>query len=113
MRLRDAAPKTRSRKSHRIPVELPVRLRTRVGREPDRALDLSACGLGLSTLAPLEPYSLISLHLDLDGEPKPVELLGRVMWATDDRMGVHFLQQDHRVARFVDQRRALESRDGR
>jgi hypothetical protein len=105
MQLEEAFRQPHDRKSHRIPVRLPVQLRSCYRREPDYAYDLSSLGMGLATLAPVEPCLLVSLHLEVPNAAKPIDLLGRVIWATDERMGVRFLHDDARLSEYLQQLR--------
>ena len=53
------------------------------------------------TPRPLPPMSLVSMRLELPHGSEAVEMLGRVMWATDHMMGIRFEQTDPRVTDLV------------
>lgn len=95
---------SQERRHARVPVDFPVQLRTEGFRVSDRARDVSECGVGLETTQPLPAMSLVPVRLELP-HGGPVEVLGRVMWATKSAMGVRFEQLDPRLSDSVDRLR--------
>ncbi|MEW6434550.1 MAG: PilZ domain-containing protein [Myxococcota bacterium] len=95
---------SQERRHPRVPVDFPVRLQTNGFRVSDRARDVSECGVGLSTTAPLPVMSLVTVRLEVPHDG-PIDLLGRVMWATKDAMGVRFEQTDARLSDSVNRLR--------
>jgi hypothetical protein len=95
---------SQQRRHGRVPVDFPVQVKTEEFRVSDRARDLSECGVGLSTTRPLPLMSLVNVRLEVpyDG---PIDVLGRVMWATEDAMGVRFEQLDSRLSDSVNRLR--------
>lgn len=91
---------SQARKAPRLQAEFVVEVLD--GRpHVDRASDLSASGIGIRTTRPLRVMSLVMLRLRLpDGSP-PLEVLGRVMWATGEGMGLRFEQAEPRITAFV------------
>jgi uncharacterized protein (TIGR02266 family) len=93
---------SQARKHPRFAADFLVKVRTTDQRLSDRVRNLSEGGIAIETRSPLSPMTLVSLSLDLPTEPKPIDLVGRVMWATDSAMGVRFEQSDARVIDCVD-----------
>ena len=87
---------SQARRHERLPVDFSVSLRWPSLRLADRAFDLSEGGLGVKTAEPLEPMTLVSMHLDLP-RSAGVDLLGRVMWSRADSMGLRFESSDPRL----------------
>jgi hypothetical protein len=92
---------TQARRYSRLPTDFVVHVRSDELRLSDRANDISEAGIGVITPRPLAPMSLVSMRLELPHEPEAVEMLGRVMWATDHMMGIRFEQTDPRVTNLV------------
>ena len=95
---------SQERRHARVPADFPVLLKTDGFRVSDRARDVSECGVGLMTTQPLPLMSLVGLRLELPNAG-PIELLGRVMWATQDAMGLRFEQLDARLSDSVERMR--------
>jgi hypothetical protein len=85
---------TQARRHRRVPADFPVRLRSEHLRLADRAFDVSEGGVGLETREPLPPMELVSMQLECPHAERPVEALGRVIWAHGNRMGLRFEQAD-------------------
>lgn len=100
---------SQERRHPRVPVDFPVQLKTEAFRVSDRARDVSECGVGLSTTQPLPVMSLVGLRLELP-HGGPVDVLGRVMWATRDAMGLRFEQLDARLSDSVEKLRGEYAR---
>jgi hypothetical protein len=96
---------SQARRFSRLPADFVVHLRSDELRVNDRANDISEAGIGVLTPRPLAPMSLVSMVLELPHGLEPVEMLGRVMWATDHKMGIRFEQTDARVTDVVDRLR--------
>ncbi len=88
---------TQARRYTRLPADFPVHVLADELRVNDRALDISEAGIGVRTDRPLAPMALVSLRLEVPTEPQPIDLLGRVMWATPRHMGIRFEQTDPRL----------------
>ena len=93
---------TQARRHPRFATDFLVRVRNGEQRTSDRVRNLSEGGVAIDTRAPLAPMTLVQLTLEIPSEPKPIDLVGRVMWATDAAMGVRFEQSDSRVLECVD-----------
>lgn len=89
---------TQARGYSRVPADFPVQVITDELRVNDRAADISESGVGLRTLRPLPPMSLVSLRMEVPHLEAPVELLGRVMWAGKRSMGIRFEQTCPRLS---------------
>lgn len=96
---------TQERSHGRVPADFAVRLKTDDFRISDRARDVSECGVGLRTSRPLPPLTLVSLSLEVPHNDTPIDVLGRVMWATSDAMGLRFEQLDPRLSDSVERLR--------
>ena len=92
---------TQARRYARLPTDFVVHVRSDELRMNDRANDISEAGIGVVTPRPLPPMSLVSMRLELPHGSEAVEMLGRVMWATDHMMGIRFEQTDPRVTDLV------------
>lgn len=88
---------SQARRHSRLPADFPVLVRSTELRVDDRVTDVSEAGIGIATHRPLSPMQLVSMRLRLPQDGELVEVLGRVMWATDQRMGIRFEQADTRV----------------
>lgn len=93
------------RKFSRIPIRLQVQLRSYLLRAPDVASDLCEGGIRIETPYPVEPYCLVSLRIELPTSARPINMLGRVMWASATDMGVSFLYEDPSLAAYLDRLR--------
>ncbi len=93
---------TQARRFSRLPTDFVVHVRSNELRVNDRVNDISEAGIGVITPRPLPPMSLVSMRLDLPHGAEAVEMLGRVMWATNHMMGIRFEQTDPRVSDLVD-----------
>ncbi len=96
---------SQARRFSRLPADFVVHVRSDELRVNDRANDISEAGIGVITPRPLAPMSLVSMRLELPHGAEPVELLGRVMWATEHKMGIRFEQTDPRITDVVDRLR--------
>lgn len=92
---------SQARRFTRVPTHFVVHVRSDELRVNDRVNDISEAGIGVITPRPLAPMSLVSLRLDLPHGAEAVEMLGRVMWATDHMMGIRFEHTDPRVTDLV------------
>ena len=92
---------SQARRFSRLPTDFVVHVRSDELRVNDRANDISEAGIGVLTPRPLAPMSLVSMRLELPHGAEAVEMLGRVMWATDHMMGIRFEQTDARVTDIV------------
>lgn len=92
---------SQARRFARLPTDFVVHVRSEELRINDRANDISEAGIGVVTPRPLPPMSLVSLRLDLPHSVEAVEMLGRVMWASEHMMGIRFEQTDPRVSDLV------------
>ncbi len=92
---------TQARCFSRLPTDFVVHVRSDELRVNDRVNDISEAGIGVITPRPLPPMSLVSMRLELPHGAEAVEMLGRVMWATDHMMGIRFEQTDPRVSDVV------------
>lgn len=93
---------SQARRYPRFAADFLVKVRCGDQRLSDRVRNLSEGGVAIETRSPLSPMTLVNLTLELPNEPKPIDLMGRVMWATEDAMGVRFEQTDTRVLECVD-----------
>lgn len=98
------------RRHTRVPTSFPVRLVSPSLRLADEARDLSESGIGVLTKHPLDPMTLVPVRLELPTEREPIEVLSRVMWATQDAMGLRFEQPDDRLHDSVQRLRAAMER---
>lgn len=96
---------SQARRFSRLPADFVVHLHSDELRVNDRANDISEAGIGVVTPRPLAPMSLVSMRLELPHGVEPVEMLGRVMWATEHKMGIRFEQTDPRLTDVVDRLR--------
>jgi hypothetical protein len=102
---------TQARRHNRVPAAFPVRVvATSSLRLADEARDVSEGGVGVATTSPLTPMTLVPVRLDLPSSAEPIELLGRVMWATETAMGLRFEQPDVRLNDSVQRLRAAMAR---
>lgn len=85
----------------RLPANFSVRVVSNELRVNDRVSDISEAGIGVITPRPLPLRTLVSLRLELPHGDEPVEILGRVMWAKGQTMGIRFEQRDSRVTDVV------------
>lgn len=88
---------SQARRHTRVPASFPVHLVCGGLRFADEARDLSESGVGVLTKSPLPPMTLVPVRLEVPCFREPIELLGRVMWATGDAMGLRFEQPDERL----------------
>ena len=91
---------SQARRFSRLPTDFVVHVRSDELRINDRANDISEAGIGVITPRPLPPMSLVSMRLELP-HGEEVEMLGRVMWASQHMMGIRFEQTDPRVSDVV------------
>lgn len=94
---------TQARRHERLPADLLVHVRDESLRLSDRVHDISEAGIGVDTPRPLAPMTLVSLRIETE---EPIDVLGRVMWAHDKKMGIRFEQMDPRVTELVSKLRA-------
>ncbi len=83
---------TQARGYSRVPADFPVQVITEELRVDDRAADISESGIGVVTHRPLPPMALVSLRMEVPHTTGPIEVLGRVMWANESKMGIRFEQ---------------------
>jgi hypothetical protein len=89
---------SQARRHERLPADFAVHVRDETLRVSDRIHDISEAGVGIDTVRPLAPMTLVSLRIETD---EPIDVLGRVMWAHDKKMGIRFEQADARVTTLV------------
>jgi len=98
---------TQARRHDRVPATFPVQVVSSSSlRLADEARDVSEGGVGVATTCPLTPMSLVPVRLELPTSREPIEVLGRVMWATDSAMGLRFEQPDMRLSDSIGRLRA-------
>jgi CheY-like chemotaxis protein len=85
--------KRERRRSFRVPVQLPVRLRVENGVEMEGILlDLSEDGLDVLAAQPLCPAAIISAHFVLPDHDKEMDIRGEVAWANPNgESGVRYI----------------------
>ena len=101
---------TQARRHVRVPTTFPVQVVSKELRLVDEARDLSEGGIGVATKRPIPPMTLVPVRLELPTEKQPVEVLGRVMWATDTAMGIRFEQTNAALTDSVERLRAAFER---
>lgn len=102
---------TQARRHNRVLASFPVRVVSNSSlRLADEARDVSEGGIGVATSCPLTPMSLVPVRLELPTAKEPIEVLGRVMWATDTAMGLRFEQPDVRLTDSIERLRAAMDR---
>ncbi len=101
---------TQARRHNRVPASFPVRVVSSSPRLADEARDVSEGGIGVATTSPLTPMSLVSVRLELPTATEPIEVLCRVMWATETAMGIRFEQPDVRLTDAIERLRAAMER---
>lgn len=100
---------TQARRFSRVPATFPVFIRSDELRMADYASDLSEGGVRIETDTPLPSMSLVAMHLELP-RGESVDVIGRVMWTTNNSMGVRFEQRDPLLLETVDRlRRELDT----
>jgi hypothetical protein len=90
------------RRHRRLPAAIRVFARTGGSGFPEPAKDISICGVGVFTAAPLGvgAESIFALHLP--HHDAPLELRGHVVWVNGTTMGVEFDKSDERLTSFVE-----------
>ena len=85
--------KRERRRSFRVPVQLPVRLRVENGAEMEGILlDLSEDGLDVLAAQPLCPSAIISAHFALPDQGAEMDIRGEVAWANPNgESGVRYI----------------------
>ncbi|MGC2185616.1 MAG: PilZ domain-containing protein [Terriglobales bacterium] len=85
--------KRERRRSFRVPVQLPVRLRVENGAEMEGILlDLSEDGLDVLAAQPLCPSAVISAHFALPDQGAEMDIRGEVAWANPNgESGVRYI----------------------
>lgn len=101
---------TQARRHTRVPATFPVQVMAQHLRLADEARDVSEGGVGVVTTVPLAPMTLVPLRLELPTAKEPIEVLSRVMWATDGAMGLRFEQPDMRLTDSVERLRTAMDR---
>jgi hypothetical protein len=101
---------TQARRHQRVPASFPVRVVSSNLRLADAARDISEGGIGVATNSPLTPMTLAPVCLELPNAKEPIEVLCRVMWATDTAMGIRFEQPDVRLTDAIERLRAAMER---
>lgn len=100
---------SQARRFSRVPTTFPVFIRSDELRMADLAIDLSEGGMRIETGAPLPSMSLVAMRLELP-RGESIDVIGRVMWAGQNAMGVRFEQRDPLLTETVDRlRRELDS----
>src|SRR5579862_5905050 len=84
--------KRERRRSFRVPIQLPVKLRIENGSDMEGILlDLSEDGLDVLAAQPLCPSAIINAQFALPGQP-PMDLRGEVAWANPNgESGVRYI----------------------
>ena len=93
---------SQARHHERYPAQFPVLLQSSEYRLYDEVRDVSEGGVGVATLHPMPPMTLVKLVLEAPHERDPIEVMGRVMWSRPGAMGIRFEQSDARVFAAVD-----------
>ena len=93
---------TQARCFERYPAQFPVLVKSSEYRLYDEVRDVSEGGIGVATLHPMPPMTLVKVVLEAPHESDPIEVLGRVMWSRPGAMGIRFEQSDSRVFAAVD-----------
>lgn len=102
---------TQARRHPRVPASFPVRLVSSSSlRLTDEARDVSEGGVCVVTKNPLSLMTLVPVRMELPTAKEPIEVLGRVMWATSDAMGLRFEQPDVRLMDSIERLRAAMHR---
>src|SRR6202043_2786173 len=85
--------KRERRRSFRVPVQLPVKLRVENGAEMEGILlDLSEDGLDVLAAQPLCPSAIINAHFSLPDQIAELDLRGEVAWANPNgESGVRYI----------------------
>ncbi len=85
--------KRERRRSFRVPVQIPVRLRVENGAEMEGILlDLSEDGLDVLAAQPLCPSAIISAHFALPDQGTEMDVRGEVAWANPNgESGVRYI----------------------
>jgi CheY-like chemotaxis protein len=93
LRAATALIKRERRRSFRVPVQLPVRLRIENGAEMEGILlDLSEDGLDVLAAQPLCPSAIIKARFSLPNQGSEIEIRGEVAWANPNgESGVRYL----------------------
>jgi hypothetical protein len=86
-----------ARRHERTLVDFRVSLRWPRARDPECALNVSEGGVCVRTSDPLLARTLVSLGLEIPEHPLPLEVLGRVVWSTEQLMGIRFETTDARL----------------
>ena len=93
---------SQARCHERYPAQFPVLVKSTEYRLYDEVRDVSEGGIGVATLHPMPPMTLVKVVLEAPHERDPIEVLGRVMWSRPGAMGIRFEQSDSRVFSAVD-----------
>jgi CheY-like chemotaxis protein len=93
LRAATALIKRERRRSFRVPVQVPIRIRIENGSELDGILlDLSEGGMDLLAAQPLSPSAVIAAHFTLPEGETGIEVRGEVAWANPNgESGVRFI----------------------
>ncbi len=93
LRAATALMKRERRRSFRVPVQLPVRLRVENGAEMEGILlDLSEDGLDVLAAQPLCPSAIINAHFVLPDQSTEMDVRGEVAWANPNgESGVRYI----------------------
>jgi hypothetical protein len=101
---------TQARRHVRLPTSFPVQVVSKELRLVDEARDLSEGGIGVATSNPLPLMALVPVRLELPTARESIEVLGRVMWATDKAMGLRFEQANIALTDSIERLRAAFER---
>jgi CheY-like chemotaxis protein len=93
LRAATALMKRERRRSFRVPVQLPVKLRVENGAEMEGILlDLSEDGLDVLAAQPLCPSAIITAHFTLPDQSAEMDIRGEVAWANPNgESGVRYI----------------------
>ena len=93
---------SQARCHERFPAQFPVLVKCAEYRLYDEVRDVSEGGIGVATLHPMAPMTLVKVVLEAPHEREPIEVMGRVMWSKPGAMGIRFEQADSRLFGAVD-----------
>lgn len=90
-----------TRRAHRFAVQLPVLFGDMAPSEQGTVLNISTEGCALTAERIPKLHTHVSIHIDLPGGTKPVDIeLAGVRWVTDYRCGLEFIRvSDESLAR--------------
>ena len=93
-RLSDAAVQIEKRRSPRTPFNIRVKYATVDALFADFTRNINEGGLFIETSEPCPVDTVVSLDFELPGDTAPVCTRGRVVWVSDEGMGIEFEDLD-------------------